>query len=255
MGFLLRSPSFPESLPRAEVATRNRAVSLSQVCLSPPAAGIFRSCQGGAAGSHCALPEADLQLKFIFSTVADSWSGCGSLKVGELLQSDRGKHPMSSEHHLSVSPQSRAKSAGAGSRPPWCTRGSPLLNPNHFPHCPQTRFPSGFQASPKPRTYRVGAQTRDSAESAMSRRRSVWGYGRRPRGCFPHNLTALAGRAGLEGGRGGAAPPGGGHVGGGAARGGAGWGLQGSPAHRVWRLCRGGEMKRSGTFRDSLETC
>lgn len=65
----------------------------------------------------------------------------------------------------------------------------------------------------------------------MSRRRSVWGSGRRPRGCFPHSLTALAGRAGLEGGRGGAAPPGGGHVGGGAARGGAGWGLQGGPAH------------------------
>lgn len=65
----------------------------------------------------------------------------------------------------------------------------------------------------------------------MSRRRSVWGCRRRPRGCFPHSLTALAGRAGLEGGRGGAAPPGGGHVGGGAARGGAGWGLQGGPAH------------------------
>lgn len=44
------------------------------------------------------------------------------------------------------------------------------------------------------------------------------------------NLTALAGRVGREGGRGGAAPPGGGHVGGGAARGGAGWGLQGGPA-------------------------
>lgn len=120
---------------------------------------------------------------------------------------------------------------GPGSWPPWCTRGSPLFNPNHFPHWPQTRFPSGLQASPKPRTYRVGAQPRDGAEGAVSRRRSVWSCGRRPRGCFPHNLTALAGRAGLEGGRGGAAPPGGGHVGGGAAQGGAGWGLQGSPAH------------------------
>lgn len=142
-----------------------------------------------------------------------------------------GKHPVSSDQHLSVSPQPRDKSAGPGSWPPWCTRGSPLLNPNHVPHRPQTRFPSRFQASSKPRTYRVWAQPRGCAEGALSRRRSVWGCGRRPRGCFPHGLTALAGRAGLEGGRGGSAPPGGSHVGGGAARGGAGWGLQRGPAH------------------------
>lgn len=107
----------------------------------------------------------------------------------------------------------------------------PLLNHNRFPHRPQTQFPYGFQTSPKQASdLPGGGAVRGDAEGPVSWRRSVWCCGRRPRGCFPHGLTALAGQAGRAGGRGGAAPPGGGHVGGGAARGGAGWGLQGGPA-------------------------
>lgn len=101
--FLLRSPSFPASLPRMGV---DRLPQETELChslrsasgvqgpaLAHRRASLEASRQGGAVSSHCATREADLQLKFIFSTVADSWSGCGSRKVGELLQSDLGQTP------------------------------------------------------------------------------------------------------------------------------------------------------------------
>lgn len=205
--------------PRAVTGARAPKACLwgcqGPVCAHPRPGSCGHNSAGGTPGRRAprgATRAADPKLKFIFPTVADSWSGCGGRGEGKFCPQRAGRWPGSPPTRdrgqcvRATSPRGGRQSAvgcalgpGAPGAPPgsWEPRARrPVPPPGAHPALPQPpspaprapslglSFPCGsWRGGAEARTYRAGA-----------RRRSL-GSGQGPR--LPAHRGLRTARAGL----------------------------------------------------------
>ncbi|XP_055273566.1 collagen alpha-1(I) chain-like [Moschus berezovskii] len=174
------------------------------------------SSSDGAAGhpEPCVTGAAVAKMKFIFPTVADSWSGCGSRKAGKTCRHCAGRRPGRPSAHHSRAARARAASprrgrqSGAGREPtgpgrrgiparkpgpscpaprgcgshPGCTRRSPNSAPElQAPHGPDSvspRLPAGPEGADLPSgtaaESEAGAGVRSGSKEGAAGCRPTW---------------------------------------------------------------------------------